>query len=160
MSYDREPYQGATGSKKTVSSNHGELFRLFVRGMLAAAIAELGELKPAGGRLFVLGRRVIPFLALSALQCDNFPHFSIPFQLSAATVHCPLSTAHCFRYFTISATVPAPTVRPPSRMAKRKPFSKATGVINSTSSSTLSPGITISVPSGNSATPVTSVVRK
>ncbi len=63
-------------------------------------------------------------------------------------------------YFVISATVPAPTVRPPSRMAKRKPFSRATGVINSIASSTLSPGITISTPSGNSATPVTSVVRK
>ena len=60
----------------------------------------------------------------------------------------------------ISVTVPAPTVRPPSRIAKRKPFSMAIGVISSTVSVTLSPGITISVPSGNFATPVTSVVRK
>ena len=65
-----------------------------------------------------------------------------------------------FPYCTISAIVPAPTVCPPSRMAKRKPFSIATGVINSITSETLSPGITISVPEGNSATPVTSVVRK
>ena len=36
--------------------------------------------------------------------------------------------------------------------------SNATGVISSTSSSTLSPGITISVPFGRVATPVTSVV--
>jgi len=64
------------------------------------------------------------------------------------------------RYFTISLTVPAPTVRPPSRIAKRNPLSMATGVISSTSRLTLSPGITISVPSGNCATPVTSVVRK
>jgi hypothetical protein len=63
-------------------------------------------------------------------------------------------------YFTISEIVPAPTVRPPSRIAKRRPFSIATGVINSICSVTLSPGITISVPSGNVATPVTSVVRK
>src|SRR6266436_940683 len=63
-------------------------------------------------------------------------------------------------YCTISAIVPAPTVCPPSRMAKRKPFSIATGVINSITSETLSPGITISVPAGNSATPVTSVVRR
>jgi hypothetical protein len=63
-------------------------------------------------------------------------------------------------YCTISAIVPAPTVCPPSRMAKRKPFSIATGVISSITSETLSPGITISVPAGNSATPVTSVVRK
>ena len=63
-------------------------------------------------------------------------------------------------YCTISAIVPAPTVCPPSRMAKRKPFSIATGVISSITRLTLSPGITISVPAGNSATPVTSVVRK
>jgi len=35
-----------------------------------------------------------------------------------------------FNYVTISLIVPAPTVWPPSRMAKRKPFSIATGVIN------------------------------
>src|ERR1017187_2749082 len=63
-------------------------------------------------------------------------------------------------YAIISLMVPAPTVRPPSRIANRKPFSIATGVINSISSATLSPGITISVPAGNVATPVTSVVRK
>src|SRR5437879_3926228 len=63
-------------------------------------------------------------------------------------------------YCTISLIVPAPTVWPPSRMAKRKPFSIATGVISSITSCTLSPGITISVPEGSSATPVTSVVRR
>jgi hypothetical protein len=46
-----------------------------VRLVLAAAVTELLELQTAGGRLFVLRRRVIPFLALSALQCNNFPHF-------------------------------------------------------------------------------------
>src|SRR6266481_8374300 len=64
------------------------------------------------------------------------------------------------RYVTISAIVPAPTVCPPSRIANRNPFSIATGVINSITRLTLSPGITISVPAGNSAIPVTSVVRK
>jgi len=56
-------------------------------------------------------------------------------------------------------TTPAPTVRPPSRMAKRNPSSSATGLISSMPSSTLSPGITISTPSGNATDPVTSVVR-
>ncbi len=69
----------------------------------------------------------------------------------------PLLTAF---YFTIVATTPAPTVRPPSRIANRKPSSIAIGAINSTTSGTLSPGITISRPSGNSTEPVTSVVRK
>ena len=63
-------------------------------------------------------------------------------------------------YSIISVTVPAPTVRPPSRMANRTPFSMAIGAISSTSRFTLSPGITISVPAGNFEAPVTSVVRK
>src|SRR5690606_30019234 len=56
----------------------------------------------------------------------------------------------------ILETTPAPTVRPPSRIAKRSPSSIAIGMISSTLSFTLSPGITISVPSGSCATPVTS----
>ena len=63
-------------------------------------------------------------------------------------------------YLMISVTTPEPTVRPPSRMAKRSPASMAMGWIISISICTLSPGMTISVPSGSFATPVTSVVRK
>ena len=63
-------------------------------------------------------------------------------------------------YSTILATTPAPTVRPPSRMAKRRPWSMAIGVISSTSSSALSPGMIISTPSRSLMMPVTSVVRK
>ena len=61
---------------------------------------------------------------------------------------------------TIDETTPAPTVRPPSRIAKRKPSSIAIGAIKFTCIAILSPGITISVPSGRSTVPVTSVVRK
>ena len=61
---------------------------------------------------------------------------------------------------TISETTPAPTVRPPSRTAKRTPFSMAISQISSTSKWTLSPGMTISVFSGSVTEPVTSVVRK
>jgi hypothetical protein len=60
----------------------------------------------------------------------------------------------------ILATTPAPTVRPPSRIANRNPSSIAIGAINFTVIFTLSPGITISTPSGNSTAPVTSVVLK
>src|SRR5690606_17029476 len=63
-------------------------------------------------------------------------------------------------YFRIFETTPAPTVLPPSRMAKRSPASIAIGAISSTVICTLSPGITISTPSGSSIVPVTSVVRK
>lgn len=67
---------------------------------------------------------------------------------------------HRKAYSVILATTPAPTVRPPSRIAKRRPSSMAIGAISSTSICTLSPGITISVPSGRVHAPVTSVVRK
>ena len=41
---------------------------------------------------------------------------------------------HCLtgNYSSISVTTPEPTVRPPSRIAKRRPFSIAMGVISST----------------------------
>ena len=63
-------------------------------------------------------------------------------------------------YSMIVATRPDPTVRPPSRIANVRPCSIATGWISSIVISTLSPGMHISVPSGNSITPVTSVVLK
>ena len=63
-------------------------------------------------------------------------------------------------HLLIFVTRPAPTVRPPSRMAKRRPSSMAIGWISSNAISVLSPGMTISVPSGSVTTPVTSVVRK
>ncbi len=63
-------------------------------------------------------------------------------------------------YLVILVTRPAPTVRPPSRIANCNPSSIAIGAFNSTVISVLSPGIHISVPSGNEIDPVTSVVRK
>src|SRR4051794_4080157 len=63
-------------------------------------------------------------------------------------------------YLRILVTRPAPTVRPPSRMANRRPSSMAMGWMSSTVISVLSPGMTISVPEGRVTTPVTSVVRK
>ena len=65
-----------------------------------------------------------------------------------------------YNYSMIVATRPDPTVRPPSRIAKVRPCSIAIGWISSMVISTLSPGMHISVPSGSSQTPVTSVVRK
>ena len=122
------------------------LLILFMQLVLAAAATELFELKPVRRVLFILGRDVVTLFALGALQ--NYivsRHFLIPLKIS---------------YSTISETVPAPTVRPPSRIAKRSPFSIAIGAISSISIWMLSPGMTISTPAGRCATPVTSVVLK
>src|SRR5438552_4092033 len=60
-------------------------------------------------------------------------------------------------YSVISVTTPAPTVRPPSRIANRNSFSIATGVIRSIVIVTLSPGITIPTPPPHATTPPTSL---
>ena len=62
-------------------------------------------------------------------------------------------------YLTTLVITPEPTVRPPSRTANRSCSSRATGVMSLTFMSMLSPGMTISTPSGSSISPVTSVVR-
>ena len=68
---------------------------------------------------------------------------------------------HSYRvYSIILVTTPAPTVLPPSRIAKFNFSFIAIGVINLTVNLASSPGITISVPAGNSTSPVTSVVLK
>jgi len=64
------------------------------------------------------------------------------------------------RYLIILVTTPAPTVLPPSLIAKFKLSFIAIGVINFTENFPSSPGITISVPEGNVTSPVTSVVLK
>jgi hypothetical protein len=79
---------------------------------------------------------------------------------SRSSTRCSCSCSCSWPYSLMLATMPAPTVLPPSRMAKRSFSSMAIGTISSTSTVTLSPGITISVPSGSVTTPVTSVVRK
>src|SRR3989441_875333 len=72
----------------------------------------------------------------------------------------PDLASHARLYFRILVTTPAPTVRPPSRIANRSCSSIAIGVISSIPIFALSPGLTISPPAGNSTVPVTSVVRK
>jgi hypothetical protein len=147
-------------SPKTKTACPGtDLLHFLVPGVLPARIAKLSRLHPLGVLLLVFRRGVIAIFAIPALQRDNFPHRSIPFPRPNSLLG-PVAFRHRTPYSMISVTAPAPTVCPPSRIAKRKPFSSATGVISDTSQLTLSPGITISTPAGNFTSPVTSVVRK
>ncbi len=109
---------------------------LLMHRMLHTGPAIFFPLEFIGSVLFVLHSRIILAFALRTLKKYYVSH--------AIT----------------SVTTPAPTVRPPSLMANLSSFSIAIGDINSTDRLTLSPGITISTPSGNCATPVTSVVLK
>src|SRR5207248_2248384 len=119
--------------------------RLAVRRVLPAPWAELRKLDPVGIVLPVLRRRVRARPAGRARQRDDravvFGHLCRP-------IHSRIFVA-----------TPAPTVLPPSRMANRRPSSRAIGVMSVTSRLVLSPGMTISVPSLSLASPVTSVVR-
>src|SRR5262245_50539380 len=112
------------------------LFTLAVSGVLPAEPEVLAHLETLGRLLLVLRRAVVAALALGAGHRNDVAHGS---------------------YSRISVMVPEPTVRPPSRIAKRDPFSIATGTISSPVIVVLSPGITISTPSGSFSVPVTSV---
>src|SRR5215510_13575701 len=129
-----------------------ESFGLLMGRVLTAKTTELFELQTLRRFLLVFGSDVVAIFAIATLQYDIVSHNF--FHVRQTSV-CRTSD-----YSTMSEMVPAPTVRPPSRIANLKPFSIAIGVISSISIAMLSPGITISTPSGRCATPVTSVVRK
>ena len=131
------------------------LFRFAVRCMLLTKTAVFAELQLVRCVLLVLGRRIVALLALGASQRHDIAHDSNPRRPGRRRLY--IISAN---YSMISLTTPAPTVRPPSRIAKRSSLSMAIGVIRSTVMPMLSPGMTISVPSGSSTIPVTSVVRK
>lgn len=71
----------------------------------------------------------------------------------------PVSPSKFKGYLVTLVTTPAPTVCPPSRMANFNPSSRAIGAISFAEILMLSPGMTISTPSGRNTSPVTSVVR-
>ena len=143
--------------------------------VLAAAAAVFVQFHAAGIVTAIFLGRVIALFAFSAGKRDHGAdtfllrcHFvfypaSRPNTPLFSRLQCRCVHRHCEFHKTdqamISVTVPAPTVRPPSRIANLEPFSRATGTISSTSMTTLSPGITISVPSGSAMLPVTSMVR-
>src|SRR5215471_3945072 len=127
-----------------------------------------GDLGPGSpDRVHDLGRGLVQDPVVVSLESDaDFVvlHFWRPLDAAgreqAAALVQPMVSTQYIGYSRISVIVPAPTVRPPSLMANRSPFSIAIGVISWISSDTVSPGTTISTPCGNFAVPVTSVVRK
>ena len=123
---------------------------LFVRRVLPAELTELIPLQPVGIILFVLVGRIVPLLAEGTGHVNYFTHLALPQPPDDGYIN----------YARISVTTPEPTVLPPSRTAKRRPWSMAIGLINSAVTLTLSPGMTISTPGFNCTIPVTSVVRK
>ena len=128
--------------------------------------------RPEGvqANLYVCEGQPVAGISSAPGQTDSRTHWSIRSRTEPVRngLRAKKELPHCGSSFSwlknqasvISVTAPEPTVRPPSRIAKRRPFSMAMGVISSTLISTLSPGMHISVPSGRVMTPVTSVVRK
>ncbi|HST50691.1 MAG TPA: hypothetical protein VLJ61_01675, partial [Pyrinomonadaceae bacterium] len=125
------------------------LLGFLVRPVATASTAELPKLKALRFRLLILSRHVVTALTFRTLQYDVVTRHKLTpknliSEIRLATRRCGNRDLESPGYSTISETVPAPTVLPPSRMANRNPFSNAIGVISSISIATLSPGITIS----------------
>src|SRR2546428_9192750 len=112
--------------------------------MFATKRAILASIRTYRIVLLVLHRGIIAPLAVGTGQCNDLSHAQ------------PLEDP----YARMAVTMPEPTVLPPSRIAKRSPWSIAIGEIRSAVIVTLSPGITISTPPGRATTPRRSVVRK
>ena len=136
------------------SSLNSRLLCLLVELVRRATRAILPPLDPLRVFASVFVGSVIATLTVGTLHYHSVSRHLIP-HMSCAERRPPR-----FVYSMILVTTPAPTVRPPSRIAKRSPSSIAIGAINSINIFVLSPGITISTPSGISTLPVTSVVRK
>ncbi len=131
-----------------------------------APTAILSKLHPLWVQSLVLRSVVVPILTVLTSEDDFVARHRMP-PLKGHSAPCTTFVRGATRpelfpayYSIISVTTPAPTVRPPSRIANRSSGSIAMGVISSTSICTLSPGMTISTPPGRFAAPVTSVVRK
>jgi hypothetical protein len=143
----------------TKPSSSSFLFCFPVKSMGMAEPAVFLQLQFTCRFLFVLCRIIISLLALRTGKYYNVSHLASS-SFSNRRVTCYKRACGFIIYSIISLITPAPTVRPPSRIANRSSFSIAIGMINSIAMLTLSPGITISIPSGSVTTPVTSVVRK
>jgi hypothetical protein len=117
--------------------------------MFAASVAKFAQLDAIRIVAPILIGRVVALFAICAGEVNHLTHvflrhYRLPQnkgELSALALLSPQSNT--------SVMTPAPTVKPPSRMANFEPFSSATGTISSTVMFTLSPGITISTPCGS-----------
>jgi len=127
------------------------LFLLFVEGLLSAPGAVFLQLELLGVAAGAPARPVVPPGTVRTFH--EYPFAPALFRHGSS----PVSIAG---HSMILVTTPWPTVLPPSRMAKRSFSSIAIGVPRSTTTWRLSPGMTISTPSGSVHWPVTSVVRK
>src|SRR5690606_24503256 len=116
------------------------LLRFLVQLMRVAARAILLPLNALRVQALVLGGEVIAVFALAAREDDlvaghgRSSDLLSKFELSVVTGRQRAwltPSAGCLHHLRIFVTTPAPTVRPPSRIAKRRPSSIATGVIRS-----------------------------
>src|SRR5437016_13203735 len=115
-----------------------------MRRVLPATPAEFLDLQPIRSGFPVLGGRIIPLFAITALQRNDLSGHSAPsfFLCGAGALAREKLCGALLRldgrgrpslqlYCTISLMVAAPTVCPPSQVAKRSPFFIATAVYSS-----------------------------
>jgi len=127
---------------------------------LSAKFTKLLYLKSCCLFFLILHARIITPFAFCAGDDDKLAHLFSVMRIASCALRFAQDAVRNTLYAIISDTTPAPTVWPPSLIAKRSSFSIAIGIMSSPSKSTLSPGITISTPWDSFAIPVTSVVLK
>ncbi len=143
----------------------------FMGRVLALTLTILRELDLRGAALNINASAIVQITTLLALEPHVFPFCrlsharSLPLSRRKPSPPCrsqnpAVSRTQTAQTYSITlTTTPEPTVRPPSRTAKRSPSSIPIGLPSSISISMLSPGMHISAPLSVNA-PVTSVVRK
>src|SRR3972149_364799 len=104
-------------------------FCFLVQRVTSFPRAILIEFQSLRGVLLVLRGSIRPLLALGASELDYDPWLTLLCHLTCFFFHGP-RRPRSFYSITLVMT-PAPTVLPPSRMAKRMPCSRATGEIKS-----------------------------
>ena len=137
---------------------------------MAAIVARTNTIKEPRRTSFPVGHVTLKASCLT--DCINLSGLIIIFSILAGAegIEPPTSgfgdrrstnwTTLLVAYLIILVTTPAPTVLPPSLIAKFNFSFIAIGVINLTLNLESSPGIIISVPEGRVTSPVTSVVLK
>src|SRR5680860_1338466 len=137
------------GSESSDSSGYSgvtprRLPGLLVDGVAPLEPAVLAHLDPLTIIVLVLDRDVVAPLALGALEGDLHPlvtrhaYGSTRCAPASAGARFALTSPSVAIYLVILVTRPAPTVRPPSRIANRRPSSIAMGAWSSTLISVLS----------------------
>ena len=140
LTLDNQGWQARRDSNPQPSDLESAALPIRATRLKLSGLSMHGVLAAGGAELLELDSLLLPnLLGLRGSVVARAAEFTLKRDPDART----------HRYSMILEITPAPTVRPPSRIAKRIWSSRATGVMSSISMVTLSPGMTILTSSGS-----------